>query len=119
MLADIFTYNKEKYFLFILVLILINTILHPLTAGYVPTGVDGTLDYGTAFATNLITWAFSWNILGLIIGGGIAAFTKKKGEPLQISTARSVVKTIFMIQLIFANFHLYFLLSDLFRLFSR
>ena len=49
MIADLFTYNKRKYFVFIAVFVLINTLLHPLTAGYVSRNHDGTLNYAQAF----------------------------------------------------------------------
>ena len=117
MIADLFTYNKSKYFVFIAVFIVINTVLHPLTAGYVPRNQDGTANYAQAFSTSFTTWAISFNIIGLIIGGGIAAFKKRTHVPLQIRTARTAISTIFYIQLVFATLHMTFLVGELIRYF--
>ncbi|MFY0600753.1 MAG: hypothetical protein JXR03_13855 [Cyclobacteriaceae bacterium] len=113
-LGDIFAYNKNRYFLLITLFVAINTVLHPLTAGYVPTALDGTPNYSSAFATNFVTWGISWNIFGIIIGAGIAAF-KKKDEPLRIITAKASLKTIFWIQFVCAILHVSFLLTELFK----
>jgi ABC-type molybdate transport system permease subunit len=119
MIADLFTYNKRKYLVFITVFILINIIMHPLTVGYVPRNQDGTLNFAQAFSTSFVTWAISFNIIGLIIGGGIAAFKKRTHVPLQIKTARSAISTIFCIQLVCATLHMTFLTRDLFWYFFR
>ena len=114
-LGDLISYNKSKYFFFILLFIAINTILHPLTAGYIPENPDRTLNYGLAFSNNLITFGISFNIFGFILGAGLSAF-KRSNEPVRIKTARVVLKTIFWMQLILACIHVIFFTQELLSL---
>jgi Zn-dependent protease len=102
--------KRDYYYPIIVILIGLNSFLYPITIG--PSNVN----LKEAFSQSLVTFLISYTLIGIIVGGGIAALSKDKSKPLRERTKEKALKVILVIQLLFLTAELGELILSVFKL---